>query len=156
MLHGVFVPMDHGNERPCKLGFTWCNPNYISILFLTKIGHQSESKKGLADFMKCRILSSYSKCIWCCVNHLRCHTWGTRHSSFMKTCTNRRYVILTCVIQSFVCQNRTIPWKVDICMYNRENIDPRYLGLHVHLGVLDCSKPNSGIRAQACFLVVLA
>ena len=27
-------------------------------------------------------------------------------------------------------------------MYNRENIDPRYLGLHVHLGVLDCSKPN--------------
>ena len=32
--------------------------------------------------------------------------------------------------------------EVLICMYNRENIDPRYLGLHVHLGVLECSKPN--------------
>ena len=40
-------------------------------------------------------------------------------------------------------------------MYNRENIDPRYLGLHVHLGVLECSKPNSGIRAKACFQLYL-
>ena len=33
-------------------------------------------------------------------------------------------------------------------MYNRENIDLRYLGLHVHLGVLECSKPNTfSIRA---------
>ena len=27
-------------------------------------------------------------------------------------------------------------------MYNRGNIDPRYLELHAHLGVLECSKPN--------------
>ena len=32
---------------------------------------------------------------------------------------------------------------IHICMYNRENIDPRYLGLHEHLGVLDCSKSIS-------------
>ena len=38
---------------------------------------------------------------------------------------------------------RVIPWKMKVYMYIRENIDPRYLGLHVHLGVLECSKPNT-------------
>ena len=28
---------------------------------------------------------------------------------------------------------RVIPWNIQVYMYNRENIDPRYLGLHVHL-----------------------
>ena len=38
--------------------------------------------------------------------------------------------------------HRLIPWNIHICMYNRQNIDPRYLGLYVHLEVLECSKHN--------------
>ena len=58
--------------------------------------------------------------------------------------------ILTCYITqvSKDCMlDRVIPWNIHICMHNSENIDPRYLGLHIHLGVLGCSKPISGIRA---------
>ena len=98
MLHGVFVPMDHGNERPCQLGFTWCNPNYISILFLTKTATRMWSKKGLADFMSCRILSSYSKCFDDCdsIWGVTLGALGTQAS--WRLSTSKRYVFYLVIL----------------------------------------------------------
>ena len=60
------------------------------------------------------------------------------------------YSILLYSLFCMLDQDNTL--DVHICMYNRENIDPSYLGLHVHLGVLECSKANNSILGltEAC------
>ena len=50
---------------------------------------------------------------------------------------------------------RTIPWKIDICMYNRENIDPRYLGLHVHLRSVRMLKTHEWYQSLGLFSIIL-
>ena len=114
------------------------------------------NKKGLADFKSAQVsIKLFQVYLVLCepfeVSHLG-HLALKLHEDFLHQ--RGMYSILLHSLFCMLDQDNTL--EVHICMYNRENIDPRYLGLHVHLGVLECSKPNSGISAQACFLVILA